>query len=52
MASLGINVMMVNGLKPWRIINAIIGSNFEGTLITASSGSKLNMPDTSDFSSD
>jgi isopentenyl phosphate kinase len=39
-ASLGINVMIVNGLKPRRIINAIIDSNFEGTLITTSSGSK------------
>jgi hypothetical protein len=39
MASLGINVMMVNGLKPRRIIDAITGSSFEGTLIKASSGS-------------
>jgi isopentenyl phosphate kinase len=39
MASLGINVMMVNGLKPRRIIDAITGSSFQGTLIKASSGS-------------
>jgi|SRR5215831_12171327 len=35
MASLGMNVMIVNGLKPRRIINAISGEKFEGTLIKA-----------------
>src|ERR671930_347845 len=29
----GIDVLMLNGLKPERIINAMIGSNFEGTLL-------------------
>ena len=29
----GIDVLMVNGLKPERIINAITGSDFEGTTI-------------------
>jgi isopentenyl phosphate kinase len=29
----GIDVLMVNGLKPERIISAITGSNFEGTIV-------------------
>jgi hypothetical protein len=33
--------MMINGLKPWRITNAAAGDNFEGTIIRASSRSKL-----------
>jgi isopentenyl phosphate kinase len=40
-AASGINVMMINGLKPGRIINAVAGDNFEGTMIRASSRSKL-----------
>jgi isopentenyl phosphate kinase len=29
----GIDVLMVNGLKPERIISAITGSSFEGTIV-------------------
>jgi isopentenyl phosphate kinase len=29
----GIDVLLVNGLKPERIINAITGQDFEGTLV-------------------
>lgn len=32
-ASLGIDVVLVNGLKPERVLNAINGDDFEGTLI-------------------
>lgn len=32
-SDIGIDVMMVNGLKPERIINAITGTGFEGTLV-------------------
>src|ERR687884_806258 len=32
-SDIGIDVMMVNGLKPERIINAITGIGFEGTLV-------------------
>jgi isopentenyl phosphate kinase len=32
-SDIGIDVMMVNGLKPERIINAISGTGFEGTLV-------------------
>ena len=36
----GIDVMMVNGLKPERIINAITGIGFEGTLVRGKRSSK------------
>jgi isopentenyl phosphate kinase len=36
----GIDVMMVNGLKPERIINAITGVGFEGTLVRGKRSSK------------
>jgi isopentenyl phosphate kinase len=36
----GIDVMMVNGLKPERIINAITGIGFEGTLVKGKRSSK------------
>jgi isopentenyl phosphate kinase len=32
-SDIGIDVLMVNGLKPERIINAITGTDFEGTLV-------------------
>ena len=32
-SSSGLNVIMLNGLKPERIINAITGSDFEGTIV-------------------
>ena len=39
-SDIGIDVMMVNGLKPERIINAITGIGFEGTLVRGKRSSK------------
>lgn len=39
-SDIGIDVMMVNGLKPERIINAITGIGFEGTLVKGKRSSK------------
>src|SRR5918911_12165 len=39
-SDIGIDVMMVNGLKPERIINAITGIGFEGTLVRGNRSSK------------
>ena len=39
-SDIGIDVMMVNGLKPERIINAITGIGFEGTLVEGKRSSK------------
>ena len=39
-SDIGIDVLMVNGLKPERIINAITGSDFEGTLVKGKRSSK------------
>jgi isopentenyl phosphate kinase len=36
----GIDVLMINGLKPERIINAISGPDFEGTTIKRIGGKK------------
>jgi isopentenyl phosphate kinase len=39
-SDIGIDVLMVNGLKPERIINAITGTDFEGTLVKGKRSSK------------
>ena len=39
-SDLGIDVLMINGLKPERIINAITGTDFDGTLVKGKRGSK------------
>src|ERR687887_507044 len=39
-SDLGIDVLMVNGLKPDRIMNAITGTEFEGTLVRGKRSTK------------
>jgi isopentenyl phosphate kinase len=39
-SDIGIDVLMVNGLKPERIMNAITGTDFEGTLVKGKRSSK------------
>jgi isopentenyl phosphate kinase len=39
-SDIGIDVMMVNGLKPERIISAIAGTGFEGTIVKGKRSSK------------
>ncbi|MFL6338574.1 MAG: isopentenyl phosphate kinase [Nitrososphaeraceae archaeon] len=39
-SDIGIDVLMVNGLKPKRIMNAITGIDFEGTLVKGKRSSK------------
>jgi isopentenyl phosphate kinase len=38
----GIDVLMINGLKPERILNAMSRSDFEGTTIKSVGGKKQN----------
>jgi isopentenyl phosphate kinase len=37
----GIDVLMVNGLKPERIVNAITGADFEGTILKGRRNRKI-----------